>query len=300
MLEVTERVTADPEAVARVHEIKGLGVRIALDDFGTGYSSLSYLQRLPIDVLKIDKSFIDDIDRREDRAVLASTIVRLGRSLGLLTVAEGVERADQRRTLESVGSHIVQGYLLARPQPPEELESRLLVLAGSDLEPTPRPIHEWVRVTVGPLDLDAAWDWLHHAHGARRDRDRAPAARRGVPLRGRARCATTSTGGSIAAMGPDAFVWVAGLTSRLSCSGTMMSRCSATAVGRPGPDSARRGTRWSSPRRPPRFSQALVHSILMVLAACRDDEPVQAAVLAQQWPNQTEGHDPEAASTPTG
>jgi diguanylate cyclase (GGDEF)-like protein len=296
VLEVTESVMADPEAVARVHEIKRLGVRIALDDFGTGYSSLSYLQRLPIDVLKIDKSFIDGIDRRTDRAVLASTIVRLGRSLGLVTVAEGVERADQLRTLESFGCDIVQGYLLARPQPPEELESRLLELAGSTTEPAARPSEQWVRVTVGPLDLDAARDWLHHAHWALDEIETGRLLPGQVSTSVVALMRDYLHRWSIAAMGPDAFVWVADEDAELL--GTMMSRWSLLSAALV--DAARRGTVVISPAAAG-FSQALVHSILMALAARQDDEPVQAAVLAQQWPNQTiPARESEAGTAATG
>jgi EAL domain-containing protein (putative c-di-GMP-specific phosphodiesterase class I) len=282
VIEVTESVMADPEAVARVHEIKALGVRIALDDFGTGYSSLSYLQNLPIDVLKIDKSFIDDIDRRADRAVLAGTIVRLGRSLGLLTVAEGVERTDQLRTLESVGCDLVQGYLFSRPQPPEQVEQRLLALAGPDAARPVQAGDQWVRVTVGPLDVVAARDWLDHAHWAL---DELEAGRL---LPGELSPAVIALmrdyvhRWSIAAMDPDAFVWMADEDAELL--GAMMTRwhrVSGALV-----HAARRGTLLISPAAAA-FSQALVQSILAALAAHRDDDgqAIPAAALAQQWPN---------------
>ena len=97
------------------HELKQLGIGIALDDFGTGYSSLSYLQQLPIDVLKIDKSFIDGIDTHPDRAVLVNTVLRMGRALRLRTIAEGIEDADQLELLQRLGCQRGQGFYLSVP-----------------------------------------------------------------------------------------------------------------------------------------------------------------------------------------
>jgi predicted signal transduction protein with EAL and GGDEF domain len=96
LLEITEGVVMRDTAanLARLAELKALGVRLAIDDFGTGYSSLSYLQRFPVDVLKIDKSFVDGVHDGGSHEALARTIVALGRTLSLSTVAEGVERAD--------------------------------------------------------------------------------------------------------------------------------------------------------------------------------------------------------------
>jgi EAL domain-containing protein (putative c-di-GMP-specific phosphodiesterase class I) len=102
-------------ALDRLRALKALGVRLAVDDFGTGYSSLAYLQQFPVDVLKIDKSFVDDVARSADAAALARTIVALADMLGLRTVAEGVEDGAQRSTLESLGCTLGQGYLFARP-----------------------------------------------------------------------------------------------------------------------------------------------------------------------------------------
>jgi EAL domain-containing protein (putative c-di-GMP-specific phosphodiesterase class I) len=109
--------------------LKALGLRIAIDDFGTGYSALSQLQHLPIDILKIDKSFVDGLTGGGSDAALARTIIALGGSLALRCVAEGVESEAQRAHLRSLGCEYAQGFLFGRPLPPEELEE---VLAGWD------------------------------------------------------------------------------------------------------------------------------------------------------------------------
>jgi EAL domain-containing protein (putative c-di-GMP-specific phosphodiesterase class I) len=116
-LEITESVLMqDTEStLATLRALKALGVRLAIDDFGTGYSSLGYLQRFPIDVLKIDKTFIDGVARGGSDAVLARTIVTLAGMLELNTVAEGVERADQHAQLLALGCARGQGYLFSRP-----------------------------------------------------------------------------------------------------------------------------------------------------------------------------------------
>ena len=120
VLELTESVMIDrPDlALERFTALKALGVRLAVDDFGTGYSALSYLQRFPIDVLKIDKSFVDGLGRGGVQGSLARTIVALGQALSLRTVAEGVEDADQRAALQEVGCPMGQGFLFARPLEP--------------------------------------------------------------------------------------------------------------------------------------------------------------------------------------
>jgi diguanylate cyclase (GGDEF)-like protein/PAS domain S-box-containing protein len=114
VLEITETVMmADTElAVARLHQLKSLGVRLAMDDFGTGYSSLSYLSRFPVDILKMDRSFLaaDEADSK-----LAAGIVALGASLNLEVVAEGIERAEQLASLRQLGCELGQGFLFARP-----------------------------------------------------------------------------------------------------------------------------------------------------------------------------------------
>jgi diguanylate cyclase (GGDEF)-like protein/PAS domain S-box-containing protein len=119
VVEITEGVLMrDAEAtLARLHALKALGVRLAVDDFGTGYSSLAYLQRFPVDILKIDKAFVDGLLRGGAHAALARTVIALGDSLGLRTVAEGVEQPEQRDQLLALGCRVGQGYLFARPMP---------------------------------------------------------------------------------------------------------------------------------------------------------------------------------------
>ena len=108
-------------ALRRLAALKALGVTLAIDDFGTGYSSLPYLQRFPVDVLKIDKAVVDGVARGGDDAAVARTIVALGEALGLRTSAEGVEDEAQRAVLAALGCTEAQGYLFARPLPPDAI-----------------------------------------------------------------------------------------------------------------------------------------------------------------------------------
>jgi EAL domain-containing protein (putative c-di-GMP-specific phosphodiesterase class I) len=98
-----------------MHEIRDAGIRIAIDDFGTGFSSLSYLQRLPIDTLKIDRSFISRIPTNESDMKLVRSIISIGKELDLEVVAEGVETKEQLEFLRSIGCDQVQGFYFARP-----------------------------------------------------------------------------------------------------------------------------------------------------------------------------------------
>ncbi|TIV28149.1 MAG: EAL domain-containing protein, partial [Mesorhizobium sp.] len=105
-------------------QLRGLGVRIALDDFGTGYSSLGYLRRFPVDKVKIDRSFIRDLDRR-DTAAIVRTVIGLGAELGITVTAEGVETEAQLDMLRKTGCGEAQGYLIGVPAKAADL-SRLL------------------------------------------------------------------------------------------------------------------------------------------------------------------------------
>lgn len=119
ILEITESVLVrDNEAtLERLRQLKAVGVRLAVDDFGTGYSSLAYIEHLPVDILKIDKTFIDQVGQPGDHADLATFIVSLGRRLQLATVAEGIEEAVQDEALLHMGCEFGQGYHYARPEP---------------------------------------------------------------------------------------------------------------------------------------------------------------------------------------
>jgi EAL domain-containing protein (putative c-di-GMP-specific phosphodiesterase class I) len=123
ILELTETALMNnvQASLARLRRLKALGVRIAIDDFGTGYSSLAYLRQFPIDVLKIDQSFVASMVESPESAALVHTLVQLGKVLGLETVAEGIETEAQRTLLRAEGVDIGQGYLFARPQAPGAL-----------------------------------------------------------------------------------------------------------------------------------------------------------------------------------
>jgi diguanylate cyclase (GGDEF)-like protein/PAS domain S-box-containing protein len=142
MLELTETalLRRDERMHADLAELKGIGVKLALDDFGTGYSSLSYLRELPIDIVKMDKSFVDGIAESEQRLALAEGIVRLARTLRLEVVAEGIETEVQRDLLTAMGCHYGQGYLLAMPMAPSEAaEMARSGFPAADLVPSPGP-----------------------------------------------------------------------------------------------------------------------------------------------------------------
>lgn len=117
VLEVTETVLmADPVVAARaLGNIRDLGVRVALDDFGSGYSSLSHLRRFPIDIVKIDKSFVDGVAADGVESAIARSIIDLGRAMRIETVAEGIEADEQAETLRTLGCEFGQGFFFARP-----------------------------------------------------------------------------------------------------------------------------------------------------------------------------------------
>jgi diguanylate cyclase len=136
-LEITESTLLGnvEGAESAMHRLRALGVRLALDDFGTGYSSLLYLRRFPFDKLKIDRSFIRNIESAAEAAAIVHAIVSLGRGLGMKVTAEGVETAEQHLFLRAAGVHFMQGYRFGRPEPAAAIEERLA--AQQAAKPTP-------------------------------------------------------------------------------------------------------------------------------------------------------------------
>jgi len=121
-LEVTESILMNdaPHIVHAVQALKALGVKLAIDDFGTGFSSLARLKKLPVDVLKIDQSFVDGLGKEDDDEAIVEAVVKLGHLLGLTIVAEGVENTLQLTVLQRQGAEQAQGFLWSRPLPPED------------------------------------------------------------------------------------------------------------------------------------------------------------------------------------
>lgn len=146
VLEITESIASldDESVVEQLERSRGLGVRIALDDFGSGYSSLGRLQTMPLDLLKIDRQFVQSVGSTQQAAQLTRTIIELARTLGLTTVAEGIELRDQLDLLVSLGCDLGQGFLFAKPLDPHGIEA-LLSLQAPERWPTPdeseRPAH---------------------------------------------------------------------------------------------------------------------------------------------------------------
>jgi EAL domain-containing protein (putative c-di-GMP-specific phosphodiesterase class I) len=122
-LEITESIFIEDAdgALEKLHALRALGVRVALDDFGTGYSSLSYLRRFPFDTLKIDRAFVKEMLLRKDARAIVQMISNLAVTLGMRTVSEGVETAEQLRAVREAGCHEVQGYLVSTPRPLDEV-----------------------------------------------------------------------------------------------------------------------------------------------------------------------------------
>lgn len=120
-LEITEGTLLDiKNSAKKLHDLQELGVKVSIDDFGTGYSSLSYLKQLPIDTLKIDKSFIDDLDR--DGKIIVNTIISMGKNLQFRIIAEGIENSDQFKYLQQQQCHEGQGYFFSRPVESDRIE----------------------------------------------------------------------------------------------------------------------------------------------------------------------------------
>ena len=129
-LEITEAVLLqnNQETISVLHQLRGLGVRIAMDDFGTGYSSLSYLRSFPFDKIKIDRSFVRDLALRKDSIAIIRAVSALGKDLGMITTAEGVETMEQLAQVHAEGCTEVQGYLFSAPCPTSELPKLLSTL----------------------------------------------------------------------------------------------------------------------------------------------------------------------------
>ncbi|MFB7588594.1 aminotransferase class I/II-fold pyridoxal phosphate-dependent enzyme [Streptomyces sp. NPDC056169] len=153
VLELTETVLMrqDTQISTTMAALKDLGVSIAIDDFGTGFSSLSYLREFPIDILKVDKSFIDDITTDPQQVALVEGIVRIADVLGLMVVAEGIEHEEQRELLAEMGCRYGQGYLFARPMTAHQAESYLHRAPPVGPQPAVRPTPQAPPATAGTV-----------------------------------------------------------------------------------------------------------------------------------------------------
>lgn len=180
-IEITEgALIKDVEkTIGTLHRIKDMGVRIAIDDFGTGYSSLSYLRRFPIDTLKVDRSFVKDVCETDGSAELTRSIIGLGHSLNLSSVAEGIETREQHEFLRGCGCQYAQGFLFAQPLPPRELIRALerdhqAAQASRESMPTAvdpgsksnRSLEK--REISGDDDIHELYEWLLSQEGSRR------------------------------------------------------------------------------------------------------------------------------------
>jgi EAL domain-containing protein (putative c-di-GMP-specific phosphodiesterase class I) len=123
IVEVTESVMIGDtnQAIAVLHRIRDQKIMIAMDDFGTGYASLGYLRRFPFDEIKIDRSFVSELGKRDDSVVIVRAIISMAKALGVATVAEGVESEDQFACLKTEGCDEIQGYLISRPMSAEDV-----------------------------------------------------------------------------------------------------------------------------------------------------------------------------------
>ena len=130
-LEITETVLLEDNAahLREIEELRASGIRILLDDFGTGFSSLGQLRHFPIDVLKVDRSFVDGVEHDAKVAAIAANLVALAHSLGLVAIAEGVESTEQLEVFRELGCDQAQGYLFGRPAPPEAINDLLTARA---------------------------------------------------------------------------------------------------------------------------------------------------------------------------
>jgi EAL domain-containing protein (putative c-di-GMP-specific phosphodiesterase class I) len=146
-LEITESVLmhSSEATLARLRALKALGLKLAIDDFGTGYSSLGYLQQFPIDVLKIDRSFVEAVGIEEVDPVLARAIIALGRTMQIETIAEGIERPEQREGLRVLGCSLGQGYYFAKPMSAQRFVNECLNKTFEASPITPAEPHYAVR-----------------------------------------------------------------------------------------------------------------------------------------------------------
>jgi EAL domain-containing protein (putative c-di-GMP-specific phosphodiesterase class I) len=141
-LEVTESLAAQDEPVqATLREIKALGVRLALDDFGTGYSSLACLHQLPVDSVKIDRSFVKHAETVEYHRVLIEATIRVARTLGMTTVAEGIETEGQAGLMRELQCDRGQGYLFSRPMDAAAAQAWLLAETAPQVHADDYPLH---------------------------------------------------------------------------------------------------------------------------------------------------------------
>jgi EAL domain-containing protein (putative c-di-GMP-specific phosphodiesterase class I) len=140
VLEMTENIFIEDteRAMAAMTELMDLGLRLALDDFGTGYSSLSYLRHLPIDIVKIDQSFIADIGKDPEGSAIVAAVTELAHVLGLAVTAEGVETRVQRDQVSAIGCESAQGFYYARPMPASAIAAALTTCSEGPLRlPSP-------------------------------------------------------------------------------------------------------------------------------------------------------------------
>jgi EAL domain-containing protein (putative c-di-GMP-specific phosphodiesterase class I) len=156
-IELTEQVLmeASNSSMAGLRLLRGVGVQIGLDDFGTGYSSLAYLRNFPLDFVKIDQSFICDLDRVENERSIVAAIVTLCHALGLTVVAEGVETEGQLRLLQSLGCDRAQGFLFGRPGDASDMDE-LISGKPPSLGPPMGSTTGRSRTSPGPCTLDPA------------------------------------------------------------------------------------------------------------------------------------------------
>jgi len=128
VIELTESamMQREEEVVTMLHILRAKGIKLAIDDFGTGYSSYSYLKRFPIDILKIDKSFIDDVPYEKDDIAIVQAIIAMGKALGFSIMAEGTEQIEQIEFLKAQGCTYYQGYYKSKPIPAKKFEELFL------------------------------------------------------------------------------------------------------------------------------------------------------------------------------